>query len=292
VTSPSPDPIRELLDPGRCPPGAPVAWDVHGILDLLAPVRGVAAASRRTYSARPFDHHESPGDPGAFQRGLSPLARRLGDLLPRAGLVLEVGSGAGHMTAWLRSRGVSVLAVDQSVASLRRLRAHTDAPAILADATSLPFLDARFDAVLADGVVHHTAHPAQALREAVRVLRPGGLLFVRIYRAERGYPTIYRTIGGLLRVASRALPLDAIVWRVAYPTYRFLADRRHRGRDEPSGRHDEGVFSDYFLTPRATPVRGSTLYGTLRRLGLEVLSYEPYRNVHGFLARKRGARPS
>ena len=121
----------------------------------------------------------------------------------------------------------------------------------------LPFRDAAFDAVLADGVVHHTARPAAALREAIRVLRPGGLLFVRIYRAEGRYPVVYRTLGGLLRAAAAARPLDVLVWRVAFPFYRHAADLRYRRKRQEPGRHDEGVFSDYFLTPRATPMRGS-----------------------------------
>ena len=80
------------------------------------------------------------------------------------------------------------------------------------------------------------------------------------------------------------LALDALVWRLAYPAYRFAANRRYRRRREEPGRHDEGVFSDYFLTPRATPMRGSALLGTLRRLGLDIVNYEDYRNVHGLLA--------
>ncbi len=290
MTTPDLVDVRALLDPRRSGSASADAAGPDGILDLLPPGRGLAAASRRAYGARPFDHHAPATDPGAFERGLSPLARRLGDLLPRSGMVLEVGSGAGHTSAWLRSLGVPVVAMDQSHESLRRLRARTDVPAVAADATALPFRDAVFAAVLADGVLHHTAHPATALRETVRVLRPGGLLFVRVYRAEGRYPVVYRTIGGLLRAAAALPPLDAVVWRAAYPAYRAVADRRYRRRGEAPGRHDEGVFSDYFLTPRATPVRGSTLHAALRRLGLEVLAYEAYRNVHGFLARKRGAR--
>lgn len=282
--------LDRLLDKSRCP-GSGVA-SADGIVHLLRPSRGNFAASRHAYSARPFDHHAPAADPGAFERGLSPLARGLAETMPRTGAVLDVGCGAGHTTAWLSSLGVPMVAVDQSAESLRRLLARVATPAVEADAIDLPFKDAQFDGVLADGVIHHTVRPALALREVVRVLRPGGLLFVRVYRAESIYPASYRLIGGLLRFLVDLSPLDKVVWRVAYPAYRRLADRRYRRRGEPAGIHDEGVFSDYFLTPRATPMRASSLHGTLRRLGLEILRYEAYRNVHGFLARKRGARPS
>ena len=51
-----------------------------------------------------------------------------------------------------------------------------DARYLAADASALPFADARFDVVLAVNVLHHLseAHLAHALRDAHRVLRPGG----------------------------------------------------------------------------------------------------------------------
>lgn len=47
------------------------------------------------------------------------------------------------------------------------------------DAKSLPFLDDRFAVVISNSIVHHLAEPLAALREAVRVAAPGGLLFFR-----------------------------------------------------------------------------------------------------------------
>src|SRR5207247_430257 len=116
VTSPE---VLERLDPARIARRQSAADSDDDVLDLLPRGRGLAAASRRAYSRRPFDHHAPKDDPGAFVRGISPLVRRLAGLLPREGCVLEAGSGAGHATAWLQGEGVPVLALDQSVESLR-----------------------------------------------------------------------------------------------------------------------------------------------------------------------------
>jgi ubiquinone/menaquinone biosynthesis C-methylase UbiE len=47
------------------------------------------------------------------------------------------------------------------------------------DAKSLPHADGVFDAVISNSIIHHIPDPRFSLREMVRVLRPGGVLFVR-----------------------------------------------------------------------------------------------------------------
>jgi ubiquinone/menaquinone biosynthesis C-methylase UbiE len=47
------------------------------------------------------------------------------------------------------------------------------------DAKRLPFADAMFDVVMSNSIVHHISEPIHVLGEAIRVARPGGLLFFR-----------------------------------------------------------------------------------------------------------------
>jgi SAM-dependent methyltransferase len=52
------------------------------------------------------------------------------------------------------------------------------APVVRADATTIPFQDNVFDAVVAINVLDHLPDPRAALRAVHRVLRPGGVLIV------------------------------------------------------------------------------------------------------------------
>jgi len=102
----------------------------------------------------------------------------LGDVRGRT--VLEVGSGAGQCSRWVRSRGGRAIGVDLSHRQLqhsRRLDEQTGVavPSVRATATALPFADATFDVVFSSfGALQFVADLGDAVAETARVLRPGG----------------------------------------------------------------------------------------------------------------------
>ena len=89
-----------------------------------------------------------------------------------AGACLEIGCGTGTHAARIRSLGWSPLGVDLSVGMLRH--AAMRLPIARADGECLPFADASFSSVVS--VMTHTdvAHYPAVLREAWRVVVPGG----------------------------------------------------------------------------------------------------------------------
>ena len=112
---------------------------------------------------------------------------RLQDLLPWAtdsaplagARVLELGSGPGLTTDWLRPRVGSLTAVEYDEADATALRDRApDVEVHHADATELPFADGVFDTVVCFTMLHHVPTSKlqdQVLAEAQRVLRPGGV---------------------------------------------------------------------------------------------------------------------
>lgn len=88
---------------------------------------------------------------------------------------LDAGCGTGIYTRRLAERGLEVTGVDLDREMLAAARIKAPAAHLVeGDVTSLPFEDASFDLVLSVTVLCFVPEPQRAVRELVRVTRPGG----------------------------------------------------------------------------------------------------------------------
>jgi SAM-dependent methyltransferase len=94
--------------------------------------------------------------------------------------MLEIGPGPGAATAWLRQRVGRLAALEQDEAAATALAGKFPGVEVtVGDATAMSYPDGSFDSVGLFTMLHHvptTALQNQILAEALRVLRPGGVL--------------------------------------------------------------------------------------------------------------------
>lgn len=90
--------------------------------------------------------------------------------------VLDVGGGPGRAAQTLDA-DLRVV-VDPAVGMLQQARTH-GLETVCGDGSRLPVQSASVDAVVVSDALHHIADQRATLREAHRVLRPGGVLVVR-----------------------------------------------------------------------------------------------------------------
>ncbi len=129
---------------------------------------------------------------------------------PRRGQrILDLAAGTGASSVSLARSGADVVAADFSAGMIAEgRRRHGGIPNLTfaeADATALPFADGEFDTVTISFGLRNVNDPDAALREMLRVTRPGGTLVI----AEFSHPqsSLMRGLYGFYN--DRVLPLVA-----------------------------------------------------------------------------------
>ena len=187
------------------------------------------------------EYYDRYAEESRLQHGPSRLElERTQDILSRVlppppARVVDVGGAAGVYSAWLAALGYDVHLLDASprlVAEARRVNATLAQPIAtldVGDARALPYESGSADAVLVMGPLYHLpagADRAAALREAMRVLAPGGVV----------------AVAAISRFASA---LDGLArGRAVDPAF-----VRMRDRDLVDGQHrNDTARMDYFTT--------------------------------------------
>ncbi len=92
---------------------------------------------------------------------------------------LDIGCGEGRVSRDLAARGHRVIGVDLSPSLVRyAIEADPNTAYLAADATALPFPDGVFDVAVAYNTIQNVLDLDGAVREAARVLEPGGRLCI------------------------------------------------------------------------------------------------------------------
>ncbi|MBQ0905178.1 methyltransferase domain-containing protein [Micromonospora sp. U21] len=156
---------------------------------------------------------------------------------------LEVGAGTGASAAQLRDEhGVSVATVDHAQTMSAAMRACGLTQSAVADAHHLPFLSRSFDGAWADRTVQHLADPRAAIKELIRVVRPGG----RVVLADPDYDT------QVLDIADQSLARRVLRFRAEVLLRNGTLAHQHAGLFAAHG------LVDITVEPRTLLVRNPT----------------------------------
>ncbi len=130
------------------------------------------------------------------------------------GVHLEAGSGLSAVVMTLRQRGYNLIGMDYAVNALEISRDYDPSLILTAgDVHHLPFADNSLDSYLSFGVLEHFEHGMlPALREAYRILRPGGVLVLTI-----PYPNlVYRLVQLRRRLSCQSALTDDEFYESTY----------------------------------------------------------------------------
>jgi SAM-dependent methyltransferase len=102
--------------------------------------------------------------------------------LPKNDRILEAGCGLGQWVIYLRGKGYDIAGIDFAEETVKAVKKYKhDLPVEFCDVKKTRFDDNYFGAYISLGVVEHFLEgPSEALLEAKRILKKGGLLFVSV----------------------------------------------------------------------------------------------------------------
>lgn len=145
-------------------------------------------------------------------------------------MVLDIATGAGH-TAFLFAPHVrQVWATDITPEMLDQVRQHAPARGFsnlvieLADAEKLPYADSAFDLVTCRIAPHHFDAPGMFVREAQRVLKPGGQLAVVDNIVPDGIAGDYVNAFEKLRDPSHVRCLSIEAWQALFAQHNLVVE--------------------------------------------------------------------
>jgi SAM-dependent methyltransferase len=144
-----------------------------------------ASCGEKLYLAGP--NREEYANQATARYKLEPYIARFAEFDKAGGKrVLEVGVGLGADHQRFAEAGAILWGIDLTERAIEHTRARfsmfrLNSNLQVADAEHLPFEDGSFDFVYSWGVIHHSPNTSLAVREIVRVLRPGGEARVMIY---------------------------------------------------------------------------------------------------------------
>jgi SAM-dependent methyltransferase len=140
--------------------------------------------------------------------------------------ILEVGCGQGIDSVELckaMADGSEYTGVDYSPNSVEIAERnaasaagslHASTRYAVANAESLQFPDASFEAVWSMGVIHHTANETAAIEEARRVLKPSGVAYICLYRRSSLKVGVAQALRLLQRGVDRVLGTERGIYRL------------------------------------------------------------------------------
>jgi len=237
------------------------------------------------YDEHPFDW-VSPDASASIRSVVSPSLVDLIETLDPRALVLDVGCGPGRVLQFLTKRGIRCIGVDRSSVSLSLAVERYGCAGAVGDNLQLPFADGVADVLISDGVIHHIDDPRRAFMENLRILKPGGRLYLGVYKPSGRYPLLYKFPGTMIRYGLKhkwSEPLVVIFTRVPYFLVHLI---RSKGQRSWAGARN--LFYDYFVTPRVAFLAREVIEEWCSSTGTQIRRYDENQgsNVHSFLLQK------
>ena len=168
-------------------------------------------------------------------------------------IICDIGCGCGRNLAFTSEYASKLIGIDLSEESLDFAKQFVQSENMefkLGNNLDIPLGSNFSDLVISDGVCHHTGDTVGAFKECVRILKPGGNLYLAVYKKYRYYPFLYKYFGFVLRLMNKSKSGNFIMENT-FVLLHFLMYKIFK-KQKLNFQETRNIFYDYFITPIAT----------------------------------------
>ncbi len=171
-----------------------------GVLCLIKEnERGADLGDSKFYEENPFGIRNW-NDPAEVEAGVENDIKEFLAKVPKDSMIADVGCGGGRVSNYMSLKGYkNVVSFDYSLNSAKMVNSNSNNYCVWANNLDMPVASNSFDFVISTGVIHHTPDPPRALSECCRILKPGGLLFLKLRNLHSPYGYLFYSYGTLMR---------------------------------------------------------------------------------------------
>jgi ubiquinone/menaquinone biosynthesis C-methylase UbiE len=206
--------------------------------------------------------------------------------------IADIGTGRGFLLDFLVKNGIprkNLYGCDLSEESVKEC-VKKGYNVRVDDNTSLSYSSDSFDAVISNGVIHHTKNYIKSFRELVRITKPDGLIYLSVYSLLHFYPLFY-FLCSPLRFLYHRISRNLVDF-FFFPLFRFLYFYpviKVLTKTSVDSKTAKTLFYDQILTPVARFRTPRTIKRYISRSGCELLKFgnEKGGQMITFVFRKR-----
>lgn len=183
--------------------------------------RGSDLGDAKFYEDNPFGVRDW-SNPAEVEAGVEKDIKELLAKTPKDALIGDLGAGSGRVSNYISLQGfTNVMSVDYALNSIKMVNDNSNNFCVWGNILNLPIANDTFDLAICTGVIHHTPDPQKAFSECCRVVKPGGLFYMKVRNLWSPYGILFHTYGAFLRFFYKIPALKWIADLFGFQVYKL-----------------------------------------------------------------------
>ncbi len=233
--------------------------------------RGADLGDSKFYEDNPFGVRNW-SDPTEVEAGVESDLKELVKKLPKNSLIADIGAGSGRVSNYLSLQGFThVTSVDYSLNSIKMVKKHSQNFCVWGNNLNLPLASNSYDLVISTGVIHHTPDPERAFHECCRVIKPGGLFYMKVRNLWSPYGILFYTYGSFLRFFYKIPGLKWISDLFGFQVYRLTRKVFYSHLPKRPDAELRGKFENLFIKKLITFFTTGQVKKMLKENNMEIM---------------------